>query len=71
MKKSATTSEASRLKTTLSARSPKTCPATPSTKTMGKKTAIVVSVEATTAPPTSSAPRTEASRGPSPSSRQR
>ncbi len=49
----------------------KTWPATPSTKTIGKKTAIVVSVEAITAPPTSPVPRTTASTRESPSSRQR
>ena len=38
---------------------------------MGKKTATVVSVEATTAVPTSDVPRTTARSGSSPSSRQR
>ena len=43
----------------------------PSTKTMGKNTAIVVNVEATTALPTSPVPRTVAAIKSSPSSRQR
>ncbi len=52
----ATTSEASRLKVTVRAWSRKSCPAMPSTKTMGRNTATVVRVEATTAPPTSAVP---------------
>ena len=43
----------------------------PSTKTIGKNTATVVSVEATTAPPTSRVPRIAAARASSPSSRHR
>ena len=63
--------EASREKTTVRAMSPKTWPATPSTKTMGRNTATVVRVEAPTAMPTSCVPRTTAVRRSSPSSRQR
>ncbi len=56
IKKSDTNNEANRENTTASERSPNICPAIPSTKTIGKKTAIVVIVEATTAPPTSDTP---------------
>ena len=58
-------------KTTVRARSEKTCPATPSTNTMGKNTATVVSVEAITAVPTSEVPRATARFSVSPSSLQR
>ena len=44
-------------KVTASARSRNNCPAMPSTKTMGTKTHTVVRVAATTACPTSDAPR--------------
>ena len=71
MKNTATASEASSEITTARPRSPNASPATPSTKTIGKKTAIEVSVEATTAPRTSSVPRMAAATRPSPSSRQR
>ena len=71
MKKSATAREARSEKTTVRPRSPNICPAIPSTKTIGKKTAIVVSVDATTAEPTSAVPRTVARIRSSPSSRQR
>ena len=71
MKYSATPNEASSENTTVSAISPKICPATPSTKTMGKNTVIVVSVEANTAVPTSRVPRMVAWIRSSPSSRQR
>ena len=71
MRNSATTSDASSEMTTARPRSPNACPATPSTKTMGKKTAMVVRVEATTAPRTSEVPRTAAAWISSPSSRQR
>ena len=71
MKKSATSREASSEKTTVSAISPNTCPAMPSTNTMGKNTAIVVRVEAKTAPPTSETPRMVAALRSSPSSWQR
>ena len=69
--KSATTRDASREQTTASARSPKTCPATPSTKTMGRNTATVVRVLAMTAAPTSWVPRMAAAMISSPSSRHR
>ena len=71
MKNSATPNEANSENTTVSAMSPKICPATPSTKTMGKNTVIVVSVEANTAVPTSLVPRMVAWTRSSPSSRQR
>jgi len=57
MRNKATAREANKEKTTVIAMSPKTCPATPSTKTIGKKTAMVVNVDANTAPPTSPTPR--------------
>ena len=69
--KRATPSDASRENTTVSAISPKICPATPSTKTIGKNTATVVRVDANTAPPTSPVPRTVALTRSSPSSRHR
>ena len=71
MTNKATANDANNEKTTASAKSPKICPATPSTKTIGKKTATVVRVEAKTAPPTSPTPRMVASIRLSPSSRQR
>ena len=49
VKVSATTSETSSENVTVSAWSPNSCPATPSTKTMGTKTQIVVRVLAVTA----------------------
>ena len=67
----ATTNEASREKTTVMARSPIISPATPSTKVMGRNTAMVVSVEAVTAPPTSRSPSRAARGGDSPCSRRR
>ena len=70
-KKRAKASDASSDNTTAAPRSEKSWPAMPSMKTIGKNTATVVSVEATTAPPTSRVPRTAASRTPSPSSRHR
>ena len=51
---------------TVSAWSRKSWPATPSTKTIGRKTATVVSVEAMTGPATSTVPATAASPAPSP-----
>jgi len=51
-----TTKEASREKVTVSAISLNSCPAIPSTKTIGKNTATVVKVEAVTAPATSEVP---------------
>ena len=65
----ATSREATREKVTVRAWSRKSCPATPSTKTMGTKTQIVVRVAAITAEPTSPAPRRAASRGGRPCSR--
>ena len=67
----ATTSDAIKENMTVRAMSPKIWPATPSTKTMGKKTDMVVSVEATTAPPTSETPLIVDLTKSSPSSRQR
>ena len=64
-------SEAICEKTTAKARSPNICPATPSTNTIGKNTATVVSVEATTGIATSLVPRTIDRNGSSPSSRHR
>ena len=61
MKKSEIIKEARREKITARERSPKICPAIPSTKTMGKKTATVVKVEAVTAPATSEVPLSAAS----------
>ena len=55
----------------MSAWSRNNCPATPSTKTMGRNTATVVSVEATTGPATSPAPAIAASRAASPPARRR
>jgi hypothetical protein len=60
IRNSATASEASRLNTTVSPRSPNICPAMPSTNTIGKNTATVVRVDDTTALPTSEVPRTVA-----------
>ena len=57
---SETTSEAARDRQTVSARSWNSCPATPVTNTIGRKTQIVVSVAAVTAPVTSLAPRAAA-----------
>ncbi len=54
---------------TVSAWSPKSCPAIPSTKTIGTKTQIVVNVEAITARATSLAPASAAASSPIPSSR--
>ena len=51
---------------TVSAWSRKSWPATPSTKTIGRKTATVVSVEAITGPATSTVPLTAAVRAASP-----
>ena len=56
---------------TVSAWSRKSCPATPSTKTMGRNTATVVRVEAITGPATSTVPATAASRASSPPWRRR
>ncbi len=56
---------------TVSAWSRKSCPATPSTKTIGKKTATVVNVEATTGAATSTVPEIAASRAPAPWPRRR
>ena len=67
MRNSATASEASRLNTTARPRSPNICPATPSTNTIGKNTAMEVSVAANTAPPTSETPRRVARTRSSPS----
>ena len=66
---SATRRAAAREKVTVSAWSRKSCPATPSTKTMGTKTQIVVRVAAITADPTSPAPRRAASSAERPCSR--
>jgi len=63
----ATTREASRLRVTVMAMSPKSAPAIPSTKMMGRKTATVVRVEAATAPPTSVVPVMAAAVRPRPS----
>ncbi|MBK7703729.1 MAG: hypothetical protein IPI34_13020 [bacterium] len=72
VKVSATTSEISSEKVTVSAWSRKIWPATPTTtKTMGTNTATVVRVEATTAPLTSAAPRAAAAAGASPGSSSR
>jgi len=71
MRKRATSRAASREMTTASPRSPNACPATPWTKTMGRKTAMEVKVEATTAIRTSAVPRRAAVRRSSPSSRHR
>ena len=51
-----TMSEARSENVTVRAMSLNSCPAMPSTKTMGKKTATVVRVEAVTAPATSVVP---------------
>ena len=67
----ATSNEISREKVTVSAWSPNSCPATPSTKTIGTKTQIVVSVLAVTARPTSPAPCRAASTSSRPESRRR
>ena len=56
IKKRETIRDASKEKTTAKERSPKIWPAIPSTKTIGKNTAIVVKVEAVTAPATSDVP---------------
>jgi hypothetical protein len=64
-----TTSEASRLKATVSAWSRKSWPATPSTNTIGRKTETVVRVEAVTAMATSREPLAAASKRSSPPSR--
>ena len=58
----ATRSETQRLMVTVRAWSLNICPATPSTKTIGRKTATVVRVEAITAGPISAVPSMEASR---------
>ena len=71
IKNSATATEANSENTTVRERSPKICPAIPSTNTIGKKTAIVVRVDAKTAVPTSLTPLTADSVRPSPSSLQR
>ncbi len=68
---SATASETLSEYVTVRAWSPKSCPATPSTNTIGTKTQIVVRVLATTAWPTSPAPLRAASTTPIPSSRRR
>ncbi len=60
MKNRATAAEASSETTTARPRSPKAWPATPSTNTMGKNTAMEVRVEARTAMRTSLVPRTAA-----------
>ena len=69
MSVSDTTSDAMSENETVSAWSRKSCAAIPSTKTTGTKTATVVSVEATTARPTSEAPRAAATAPDSPRSR--
>ncbi len=71
LSRSATARDAISEKVTVSARSRKIWPAMPSTNTMGKNTATVVRVEATTALDTSRVPRSAASLIPSPSTRQR
>ena len=71
IKKRAMANEMSNDATTVKAWSPKVCPAMPSMKIIGAKTAMVVRVEATTALPTSLTPRIAACCGSSPSSRQR
>ena len=71
IKNNATANEVNSANTTVSDISPNTWPAMPWTNTMGKKTAMVVSVEAKTAPPTSLVPRMEARWIESPSSRHR
>ena len=71
MNSTATISAAISEVTTVRPRSLNTCPARPSTNTIGKKTQIDVSVEAITAPRTSVVPRMAAARVESPSSRQR
>ena len=65
----ATTSEMPIASATVSAWSRNSCPAIPCTKTSGRNTAIVVSVEATTAMLTSRVPAMAASRMPRPRSR--
>ena len=71
MTNNATARDANSENTTVNARSPKICPATPCTNTMGKNTAMVVKVDAMTAGPTSLVPRMTDVRKSSPSSRQR
>ena len=71
MNNTATISAAMSEVTTVRPRSLNTCPASPSTNTIGKNTQIDVSVEAITAPRTSFVPRMAALRVVSPSSRQR
>ena len=66
-----TTREARREKVTVRAMSLKSCPAIPSTKTMGKNTATVVNVEAVTAPATSVVPFMAESKAFTPFSRYR
>ena len=68
IKNRATPRDAKSENTTVKAISPNICPATPSTNTIGKNTAMVVKVDAVTAPPTSLTPRTVASIRLSPSS---
>jgi hypothetical protein len=67
----AATSDARSEKTTASAWSRKIWPAEPSTKTIGRNTTTVVSVEANTLRPISRVPFTAAWNTPSPSSRRR
>ena len=71
MNNTATISAATSEVTTVRPRSLNTCPARPSTNTIGKNTQIDVSVDAITAPRTSVVPRMAALRVESPSSRQR